>query len=662
VQGAESLNGDYPVRLALPDATAQRARALDSLRGDGASLVKRAEAAATAARAADKDRPAELRALMDTVALAKRTARLPGIAYAEPERLESTQAILGTFPPSDRNYPSQRWHYEMINLPAAMQRLTALSNPPALRPLVAVIDTGIVGDHPDLAPQVEGGYSFISRVTQGDSNTASPEDPSRKSDGGVFHGSHVAGTIGASTFDGVGVAGVAPMARLMPLRVFPPGSSATSYDIVQAILYAAGLENGSGRKPARRADVINMSLGGNGACPAYYQDAISRALAQGVIVVAAAGNEKAASVSTPANCTGVISVSALDAQRRLAPYSNSGSLLSVAAPGGDLSVATTGRGEPDGVFSSMADFDAQGRRSPSFGFLQGTSMASPHVAGVMALMRYANPAITPAQVQALLAAGQLTIDLGPTGRDNSFGWGLIDARKAVDAALAAAGGGSAPEGSVAAAPSALDFGSLRTSMELSLQLTAAGSEKVVSITPSSAALSVTASKVDAATRLGLYTVSLDRAGLTGSVQYSLDIVTSKRSFKVAVTASKASTGASSGSYGRLYVLAIDPATNKSVNSTVVEASGGHYTWTITGVKLNSIRLRAGTDNDNDGYICQGGEACGGYPSLNAGQGSLLQVNSSMSNLNFEVAPLGGLGARPAAVGAPARDGLARPRE
>lgn len=661
VQGADALNTSYPTRLSLPAAASQRARVLGGLQADTA-LARRAQAA-PGVGAADRQRPAPLQALMDTVALAKRTAAMPGVAYAEPERLESLHAILGNFPPNDRNYPSQRWHYEMINLPAAMQRLSALANPPTQRPLVAVIDTGIVGDHPDLSPQIEGGYSFISSATGG-GNTASPEDPSRKGDRGAFHGSHVAGTIAASTFDGVGVAGVAPMAKLMPLRVFAPGEFAASYDIVQAILYAAGLDNGSGRKPARRADVINMSLGGGSTCPAYYQDAINRAIAQGVIVVAAAGNESLTSVSAPASCTGVISVSALDAQRRLAFYSNSGTVLSVAAPGGDLTVATSGRGEPDGVFSSYADFDSQGRRFPSVAFLQGTSMASPHVAGVMALMRYANPSITPAQVQALLSNGQLTTDIGPVGRDNSYGWGLIDARKAVDAALAAAGNGGAPEGSVVASPSALDFGSLRTSVELALQLSAAGTERVLSVTPSNTALAVTASKIDAATRLGTYTVTLNRSALTGSVQYSLSVVTNKRSFTIAVTASKAATGASSGSYGRLYVLAVDPATGKAIYSTPVEASGGRYVWSITGVKVNAIRLYAGTDNDNDGFICQGGEACGLYAGLSVGQSNILQVNSAMSDLNFEVAPLGGLGARPTGKGGAGADrgGLGRPRE
>ena len=309
--------------------------------------------------------------------------------YVEPNfRLET----LATYAPNDPSYLPQRWHYEQINLPSAMDRILALSPTPTQRPIVAVIDTGIISNHPDLQAQIVGGYSFITTSTYGDSNTSSPDDPSTASycqTTTCWHGSHVAGTIAAISDNSQYGAGVAKMAQLMPLRVFQPGAGATSYDVSQAILYAARLSNNSGTLPARKADVINMSLGGSGSCPALFTDVITQARAQNVIVVAAAGNS-ATAVGAPANCTGVISVGALDASKQPTYYSNYGANLSLSAPGGDSTKSTTGTGYPDSIYSTLGSWSG-GTRIASFGPLTGTSMASPHVAGVMALMRYGQP-------------------------------------------------------------------------------------------------------------------------------------------------------------------------------------------------------------------------------------------------------------------------------
>lgn len=618
-----------------------------------------------------------LQSVLDTVAQAKRLRKTGLYAYVEPNRYMYPLALVGTFPPNDRQYVAQQWHYGMISLPDAMARIASLSPMPSTRPVVAVIDSGVMREHPDLAEQLVDGFSFISVTREGDRNAADGgNDPSTAAHTPSWHGTHVAGTVGAVTFNGEAGAGVAPMARIMPLRVFRPESpGATSYDIVNAILYAAGLSNSSGRLPSRRADVINMSLGGIAACPSSYADAINRARAQGVIVVAAAGNEsrndlgRMVAVGTPANCPGVISVGAVDARARQTFYSNGGGNLSVAAPGGDQSQSTNGSGYPDSVFSTIGAFDNAGRRMASFGPLMGTSMASPHVAGVMALMRFVNPSITPAQVDTLLANGQLTDDIGSPGRDNATGIGLINARKAVDAALALRGGGGgggapAPSGTVVASPASLDFGSLQTTADLELRITAATTETVTSITASSSAVTVTSRQVDPKTGLGLYAVSVDRSRLSAGTHFlSLTVRTSARQFQVPLSVHKpgGATTDTQANFGPVYVLLIDPDTGETLDAVRVSASQGTYRWEITGFReADRVQVLAGTDLDNDDYICQRGEPCGGFPVLSADQ-AVVDLTRQRTRLDFSIAPFGGINASSlSASGRPQDEGVRKP--
>jgi serine protease len=642
--------------LRLPPAGTARTAAmagLDGLSGRTAGAPRKSVPAAAVGRG---EVATAVEDLADTLAYARRLQATGLFAYVEPNRTAQLHALppVGRFPPNDRLYPNQRWHYEMIGLPAAMERLVTLSPLPARQPVVAVIDSGIVADHPDLAPQIADQASFVGGV-----GTPSANDPSRPADNSSFHGTHTAGTIAAATFDGAGVAGVAPMARLMPLRVFKPGSLASEYDIGQAILFAAGLPNVSGRVPAQRADVINMSLGSAGACSALYLDVIGQARRAGVIVVASAGNDSLASVGRPANCPGVISVGATDALRKPTWYSNAGSALTVTAPGGDARQSTTGTGLPDSVYSTLGAFNAAGVRLPSHGGLDGTSMAAPHVAGVMALMRYVDPTVTPAQVAELFQAGRLTDDLGAAGRDNATGWGMINARKAVDAVLALKGAPVAPvQGVVEAHPSALDFGSAGSLADLTLALTAEGTEKVVSVVSSLAAVTVSpkaAGSVDAATGLGVYAVSVDRVALpAGSSFATLAVTTSTRRFDVQVSVQKLAAGTSGqrGDVGRVYVVVLDGDTREWIGQASAVSVGGRYAWQYQGRLPPRVSIVAGTDIDSDNGICQRGEVCGAYPNLGPSL-SVIEVGGNLAHLDFTIAPLGGVTAAAAAPGGPA---------
>ena len=587
---------------------------------------------------------------------AKALQRQGGYLAVEPNWLVQTHAALvGPWPPQDLRASAQRWHYEQIGLPAAMQALLAVNPQPTQRPVVAVLDDGVMLDHPDIAPQLlSRGRAFATVTTAGDNDRTEGESLAGSSDDS-FHGTHVAGTAVAATFDtgnnSFG-AGVAPMAQLLPVRVFRPDGRASSLDVAEGILYAARLNNRSSALPPRRADVINMSLGAASylACPATYQAAITAARNAGVIVVAAAGNSghndrnEPARVSAPANCTGVLAVAATDALRRQTRYSNSGDELALSAPGGDGSQRTNGSGTPDSVFSAWGTFDGAGVRRSGFVGIDGTSMAAPHVAGVMALMRWVNPAITPAQVDNLLQSGQLTDDLGTPGKDAVFGWGLLNARKAVDAALAQLGAPAPAATPVVATPSTLDFGSVATQMTLRLSAPGLNQEQVTGVSSDSTAVTVVPAQVNARGQ-GDYSVRVDRARVgaaTASYFPRLTVQLSpSRSFTVqmafTVLAPGGGSSAGGGYVGPLYVLVYDPDTDKS-RTTLAVFANGRYSWQLSNYSGSRAVVAAGTDLDADDVVCQLAEVCGGYPVLSTYEAMTLTLTGHRSGLDFSVSP------------------------
>lgn len=342
------------------------------------------------------------------------------------------------FVPNDSLYQYQ-WHYPQINLPRAWDVTTGAGA------IVAVIDTGVALDHPDLQGQFVAGYDFIQDPAVAgdgggiDPNPDDPGDHSEDDGSSSFHGTHVTGTVVAATNNGVGVAGVAFGAKVMPLRALGVGGG-YDYDIEQAIRFAAGLANDSGTVPPRRADVLSMSIGGTGFSPGL-QNACNQARAAGVVIVAAAGNDGTTEMNYPAAFPGVIAVGAVDINKARAPYSNFGSWVSVVAPGGNMAQDVNGDSYPDGVVSTAAS-DSSGTRVNGYGIAAGTSMATPHMAGVVALMKAVAPSLTPQKVTDLLTSGALTDDLGAPGKDDQFGYGLINASKAVAAAAASGGSGS----------------------------------------------------------------------------------------------------------------------------------------------------------------------------------------------------------------------------
>jgi len=550
-----------------------------------------------------------LREKLETIRAAKRLGLDPMIASVDLNFLRHATATA-----SDPLRAAQ-WHYDAINLDRAWDLSRGADNV-----VVAVIDTGVMLSHPDLAANLVAGYDFISsptRARDGDGIDPNPDDPG---DGalagqGSFHGTHVAGTVSATADNGIGGSGVAPGVRIMPLRVLG-GGGGTSYDVLQAVRYAAGLANASGSVPPAPVDVINLSLGGGGFSNAE-QEAYSAARAAGVIVVAAAGNESTTLPSYPASYEGVVSVSATDLRRGLAPYSNSGIWIDVAAPGGDSGVDADGDGRGDGVLSTHA-IASGGHRTATYQYLQGTSMATPHVAGVVALMRSIHPALTPGEFDDELRAGRITDDLGGDGattRNDSFGWGFINAAAATARAHALANVQETPTFLVTD-PTSIVLPTLQDQAIVRVTRNGPANASILSVVSSNPALSVVTHGVDAL-GFGFYRLAVNRASLVPgthafTIDFQSDLAGAARVWVYVEVPPPTPIDLDNGFH---YVLLVDPVSFEVVAQSVAFAFQSLYRYSFLEVPAGEYYLVAGTDHDNDFYICDAGESCGASPSL-----------------------------------------------
>ena len=342
----------------------------------------------------------------------------------DPE-IESVEADIRLYPqlvPSDTSFGTQ-WHYYEavagINLPAAWDRSTGTGV------YVAVIDTGY-RPHADLAANIVGGYDLIASTTVSNDGNARDSDAKDPGDwcgtgSSSWHGTHVAGTIAAVTNNATGVAGVAHGAKVVPVRVLGTCGGSLS-DVADGIVWASGGTVTGLPANAYPARVLNLSLGGSASsCGTTMQAAVNSARSRNTVVVVAAGNANAyASTQTPANCTGVVAVGAVDRTGARASFSNYGSLVDVAAPGVSvLSTLNSGATVPGAdAYASYA----------------GTSMATPHVAGVVALMLSKNSTLTPDQVETMLKGSARPFPVTPDSI-KTIGAGIVDAKKAVDTAM-----------------------------------------------------------------------------------------------------------------------------------------------------------------------------------------------------------------------------------
>lgn len=318
------------------------------------------------------------------------------VEYAEPNYIKRAYLT-----PNDTNFNIQ-WHMSQINVEKAWNTSRGLNI------TVAVVDSGVSeGDIDGFDGRLRQGRDFVDNEA-----------------GGAFdmngHGTHVAGTIGQATNNGKGVVGVAFEADILAVRVLNRYGIGSTDDVTDGMLWAA--DNG--------ARVINLSLGGDSESRTE-KEAVDEINDKGVVLVAAAGNSSGP-VGFPAAFETVIAVGSVRFDETLSFFSSFGPEIDIVAPGGDTTIDQNGDGLPDGIYQET--FTTRGllkRRDKTWNILplQGTSQACPHVAGAAALILAKNPQFTPDDVRNALTSSAK--DLGLRGKDNKFGWGLLDAEAAV---------------------------------------------------------------------------------------------------------------------------------------------------------------------------------------------------------------------------------------
>lgn len=355
----------------------------------------------------------------------------PAVEYSEAD----TPVFAAAAAPNDAYFGYQ---WDLTQKPYGLDILPVWDTNIGAGSVVAVIDTGAL-PHADLDANMLPGYDMISDTTiarDGGGRDSNPRDEGDYGDGincpagsSSWHGSHVAGTIAAVTGNGVGIAGVAPGAKVLPIRALGLCGGGWSSDIIDSITWASGGPVAGVPANPNPARVINLSLSGNNWCSTSYQTAIDAAVARGSVIVAAAGNGgDDATFYAPANCDNLITVGASGPDGAGTYYSNFGDPLDVSAPGGDSQYGA------EGLILSTVNSGTQApvTGGDDYGFMQGTSMAAPHVAGVVALMLSANPSLTPAKVEELLK-GTAKSFVSPT--IYSYGTGIAYAPAAVAAAV-----------------------------------------------------------------------------------------------------------------------------------------------------------------------------------------------------------------------------------
>jgi len=566
-----------------------------------------------------------------------------GVASAIPNYRVSSQT------PTAEPLFSRQWHYSLIDAPTAWQ----LEPGGGAGVTVAVLDTGLFREpgtdswHSDLdANVVTDDLLAGSNFVEGADDPDVPEDPGSAVGNSVYHGTHVAGTVAAAV-NGSGGTGVAFGSSLLPVRVLGSGGSGSAADLLAAIGWVGGLDNGGDP----RADIANMSLGG---LPFIQdmQNAITAASNKGVIFVAAAGNANTSVPSYPAAFADVFSVSAVDGAGDRASYSNFGNWIDLAAPGGDARRDANSDGVADLVLSTSAAF-IDGELSPVYSGLQGTSMAAPHFAGVLALMKAAADGniLNYDTVLAWLINGNLT-NSDTAGRNDDLGYGVLDAGKALFTAM------SNP--AITLLSSSPSLISLNSETRLSEQVTlrVLGDETQLDSTPTVSSdepwLEVTAVTNSAESNSFGFTVGLMADQLepgvaqrsTITVSYTSDM---PRTLEIPVSGQRV-TDQQARNAGLHFVLLVDPEPNgddlyESVAAAAVRVEDGQYRFRFfkedgtqprpsNQVPPGTYLLVAGSDLDNDNIICQAGEACAEYPISGLRQEITITAGQTLSGIEM----------------------------
>lgn len=549
------------------------------------------------------------------------TASLQKDFYVEPSFKVSS---LGAFQATD--YYKLQWNHHNINTAEAVNAVGNILN----NTVVAVLDEG----SPTKTSGVYGAIDFVDGGHDFVDNDSDPTGPTVNN-----HGTHVAGIIAADNtkeyLNGMSV-------RVLPIRVLGPNGGSTD-GIINGLKYAGGETNSSGTS-YNSVDFpissINMSLGG---CytSEYECNEISNFIARsGIPVVVASGNCKCNGISSPsycpvatspAQCEGVIRVAATDFANDRAPYSSYDQTVDIAAPGGNRNVDMNADGNPDGVLSYSADDDAQ--------FWQGTSMAAPHVAGTIALMKVVNPTLTPTDIDNMIIEGKMTTDIDVAGKDVYTGYGLLDAVKSVEEASKFESG-SAIKDSVNVSPTQLQYAF--TIDDLNVTITKVGSGDL-SIT------GVYADQTDgvlyyapsAGLPFGTYRFSIDRSFYTqGSYQNTFYFGLSDGTYPRITATFAVGDERLAPNLGLAYALLIDDESGEVIQEKTLDISTGVANYEFSNIDSSKkYRISVGSDIDNDNVICQWGEFCDTIPSTNDPENTFFSLDQNLTDVNLSLTPI-----------------------
>lgn len=537
-------------------------------------------------------------------------------------------------------YFNYQWNYQQIGLRAALESL----NTNQTNKVVAVIDSGtppIDSKNYSETAYLQGGYDFVDGD---DDPTASVKD---ELEGSYYaHGIHVSGIIAAKndglTLNGMGV-------RVLPIRTSGKGGSDPSA-VVNALKYASGQSNSSGKfydNSGGDLVAVNLSLG---ACVASSEslesleicDAIEEVRGKGIAVVAAAGNcicngefsELFCQQTTvPAACPGVISVAAVDTQSTRANYSSYHSTVDIAAPGGDSDNDLNSDGYPDGVPSYVNKEDVQ--------FLQGTSMAAPHVAGTIALMKHANPDLSPNDIDSLLQGGHLTNTQQNAEWTQEAGYGILDVSKSIESAAA-----TYDAVSLVAVPSfsptEYDFGFSEDVFTLTMTKIGTGDLSVVDVLAEIPEhLTYIAEASSDTDVIGKYTFSLKRSEIPdGSIRNAIYFLMNDGNYYGVPLRYSTGSPRSAPNIGNVYLGIYEVNKEEWAQTYKVDLSSGSSSYVFTGLSEGNYEIWAFTDIDSNFESGLVGEIMGVFPDISDGTGSVT-LDEDKVNVNLTLKPLSG---------------------
>lgn len=559
---------------------------------------------------------------LQTASVIQQTNQHQGIDWAAPNYRRQISAISDV---ANDLRAAEQFYLPALNMESAW----AISKGTTTPSIIAVIDNGFKLNHEDLSGRFIGGYDFVRNVTQaGDSDGIDndPTDPGIRPDGANkepdWHGTHIAGIIGANSNNTLGIAGISWGGQLMPLRALA-GNFGYSYDIIQAMRYAAGLSNDSGSTPAQAANIINLSFGSKDFSRAE-QETINEIRRRGIFVIAAAGNANTAIAEYPAAYDNVVAVGSVNRSRKHSVYTKRANWVDVYAYGGDSNLDSGS----DLILSTSAD--NSGSNSIYRG-LYGTSMAAAQISGIVALMRDVYPGLKPGHLDQLLASGDIQ---EASTASESAAPNLIDAHKALQQAQLLQAGSKILQNQVLASPANVTLGPLSTSKQIELVPQVTNTYNINTITADAASTSW----LSATSIMNGLRIDVNNSGLTAGEHTGTLTVTFSGgvdSLEIPVTYKH-----EVSSNGKLPPI-IFKFWDKDLNQTlVVDATyaggsvypgGATHNFVLNGIPTGRYCLYYSSDIDGKvDVLCDKGEFCGTYGSF--ANPAELQLNDNVAAL------------------------------